>query len=355
MGIFAELATRGHERVVFAQDAPSGLRCIIAIHSTELGPAVGGTRFYPYASEADALEDVLRLSGAMTLKNAAAGLDLGGGKAVVIGDPRAIKSERLLRALARVVDSLGGSYITAEDVGMTMADMDLMRRDTRFVTGVSIEGGGSGDPSPVTARGLFGALRAAAGIRWGTEDLAGRHVVIQGIGKVGYAYARHLAEAGCRLTVTDYNAAAAERARNEFGAIVISPGSEFDVECDVFAPCALGAQLNGETIPRLRCGLVCGSANNQLATEADGARLAERGILYAPDFVVNAGGVINIFEEIQPEGYSQTRALARVDGIYDRTKEVLERARDTGVVPATAAEQLARERIATISDLRRRM
>jgi leucine dehydrogenase len=350
MGIFAELATRGHERVVFAQDAPSGLRCIIAIHSTELGPAVGGTRFYPYANEADALEDVLRLSGAMTLKNAAAGLDLGGGKAVVIGDPRAIKSERLLRALARVIDTLGGSYITAEDVGMSMADMDLM-----WVTGGSIEAGGSGDPSPVTARGLFAALRAAAGVRWGSEDLAGRHVVIQGIGKVGYAYARHLAEAGCRLTVTDYNLAAAERARNEFGASVISPGSEFDVECDVFAPCALGAQLNAETIPRLRCELVCGSANNQLATESDGALLAERGILYAPDFVINAGGVINIFEEIQPEGYSHTRALARVDGIYDRTKEVLERARDTGVVPATAAEQLARERIATISDLRRRM
>lgn len=355
MGLFADLATRGHERVLFGQDAESGLRCIIAIHSTELGPALGGTRFYPYADEAAALEDVLRLSGAMTLKNAVAGLDLGGGKAVVIGDPRKLKTERLLRALARMVDSLGGRYLTAEDVGMTLADMDLMRRETRWVTGGSIESGGSGDPSPVTARGLFAGLRAAAEARWGKADLGGRHVVIQGIGKVGYAYARHLADAGCRLTVTDYNAEAAERARAEFGASVIPPGTEFDVDCDVFAPCALGAQLNVDTIPRLRCALVCGSANNQLATEADGERLAKRGILYAPDFVVNAGGVINISEELQPGGYSQARALSRVDGIYERTAMVLKRATEKGILPVTAAEQLAAERIRSISDLRRRL
>jgi leucine dehydrogenase len=355
MGLFAELASRGHERVLYGQDAESGLRCIIAIHSTELGPALGGTRFYPYSDEAAALQDVLRLSSAMTLKNAVAGLDLGGGKAVVIGDPKTMKSERLLRALAKMVDSLGGRYLTAEDVGMTLADMDLMRRETRWVTGGSVESGGSGDPSPVTARGLFAGLRAAAEARWGSGEIAGRHVVIQGIGKVGYAYARHLAGAGCRLTVTDYNTEAAERARGEFGATVIPPGTEFDIECDVFAPCALGAQLNADTIPRLRCGLVCGSANNQLATEADGGRLAERGILYAPDFVVNAGGVINIFEELQPEGYSQARALARVDAIYDRTAAIFARARERELLPVVAAEQVARERIATVSDLRRRL
>jgi leucine dehydrogenase len=355
MGVFAEMTGRGHERVLFGQDAESGLRCIIAIHSTELGPALGGTRFYPYVDEAAALEDVLRLSRAMTLKNAAAGLDLGGGKAVVIGDPKTLKSERLLRALARMVNALGGRYLTAEDVGMTLADMDLMRRETRWVTGGSVESGGSGDPSPVTARGLFLALRAAAEAKWGSPDVAGKHVVIQGIGKVGYAYARHLAGAGCRLTVTDYNTEAADRARNEFGAAVVSPGSEFDVECDVFAPCALGAQLNADTIPRLQCGLVCGSANNQLATDADGLRLSQRGILYAPDFVVNAGGVINIFEELQPEGYSQERALARVDAIYDRTAAILARAKEHEILPVAAAEEVAQERNATVSDLRRRL
>ena len=294
MNVFDNPSGASHEKVLFARDDASGLRCIVAVHSTELGPALGGTRFYPYANESDALTDVLRLSAAMT-----AGLDLGGGKAVVIGDPRTLKTERLLRALARVVDSLGGSYLTAEDVGMTLDDMDLMRRETPYVTGGSVDTGGSGDPSPVTARGLLAGLRAAAKFHWGSDDLGGRHVMVQGVGKVGFAYARHLCENGARVTVTDVNESAVHRAVSELGAGCVKPGDEFDVECDVFAPCALGAQLNMETIPRLRCEMVVGSANNQLKEPADGQRLADRNILYAPDFVVNAGGVINIFEELQ--------------------------------------------------------
>jgi leucine dehydrogenase len=355
MDVFSNDHAAGHEKVLFARDDESGLRCIVAIHSTELGPALGGTRFYPYASEADALKDVLRLSAAMTLKNAAAGLDLGGGKAVVIGDPRAMKTERLLRALARVVDSLAGRYLTAEDVGMTLADMDLMRRETPYATGGSTDTGGSGDPSPVTARGLFAGLKAAVKFHKGTDDVGGLHVVVQGVGKVGFAFARHLREAGCRVTVTDLNEAAVQRAVTELGAECVKPGDEIGVECDVFSPCALGGQLNARTIPMLRCAMVVGSANNQLETVEDGERLAGRGVLYAPDFVVNAGGVINIFEELQPQGYSAERALRRVDGLYDRTLAVLEKARDDGVRTEVAAERLARERIAAVSDLKRRM
>ena len=355
MDVFSNDYAAGHEKVLFARDDESGLRCIIAIHSTELGPALGGTRFYPYASEADALKDVLRLSAAMTLKNAAAGLDLGGGKAVVLGDPRTVKSERLLRALARVVDSLGGRYLTAEDVGMTLADMDLMRRETPYATGGSVDTGGSGDPSPVTARGLLASLKAAVKFQSGSDDLAGLHVVVQGVGKVGFAFARHLCESGCRVSVADVNEAAVQRAVSEVGAECLKPGTEFGVDCDVFSPCALGAQLNARTIPELRCRMVVGSANNQLETVEDGARLAERGILYAPDFVVNAGGVMNIFEELQPRGYSAERALRRVDGLYDGTLAVLAKARDEGVRTEVAAERLARERIAAVSDLKRRM
>ncbi len=355
MDVFENPNAAGHEKLVFARDDESGLRCIVAIHSTELGPALGGTRFYPYASEADALTDVLRLSAAMTLKNAAAGLDLGGGKAVVIGDPRTLKGERLLRALARVIDGLGGQYLTAEDVGMTLGDMDLMRRETPYVTGGSVDEGGSGDPSPVTARGLLASLRAAAKFHWGSDDLGGKHVVVQGVGKVGFAFARHLRDAGSRVTVTDVNASAVERAVAELGAECVGPGEEFEVECDVFSPCALGAQVNELTIPKLRCEMVVGSANNQLATPEDGERLVQRGILYAPDFVVNAGGVMNIFEELQEQGYSVERALRRVDGLYDGTLAVLEKARSEGVRTEVAAERLARERIAAVSDLKRRM
>ena len=249
MDVFAAADEGGHEQVLFARDGESGLKAIIAVHSTVLGPALGGTRFYPYDSEEEALADALRLSRAMTRKNAAAGLDFGGGKGVIIGDPRAIKSERLLRAYGRAVDSIGGSYVTAEDVGTTIADMETIARETPYVTGTARDAGGSGDPSPTTARGLIAALRGAARSLWDSPDLAGRHVAIQGVGKVGGAYARLLAEAGARLTIADVNEEAVRALADELGAAVADPAAVHAAECDVFAPCALGGAINPATCP----------------------------------------------------------------------------------------------------------
>ena len=274
MTVFGAVEQDGHERILFAQDAESGLKAIIAVHSTVLGPALGGTRFYPYEREEDALADALRLSRAMTRKNAAAGLDHGGGKGVIIGDPRAIKSEGLLRAYGRAVESLGGAYLTAEDVGTTTADMEVIARETRYVTGMAREAGGSGDPSPTTALGLMAAMRGVARSLWGSTDLTGRHVAVQGVGKVGGAFARMLAGAGARLTIADVNVEAVESLARETGAAVADPASIHAVDCDVFAPCALGGALNPETVPELRCAAIVGSANNQLASDGIAADLA---------------------------------------------------------------------------------
>lgn len=350
MGVFDALGDRGHEEVVFGSDAVSGLKSIIAIHSTALGPALGGTRFYPYESEEEALEDVLRLSGAMSLKAAAAGLDLGGGKAVIIGDPRKIKSERLWRSYGRVVDSLSGRYITAEDVGTDANDMEMIRRETRWVCGVPVEEGGSGDPSPATARGLLAATRAVFKFI-DKEDLGGRHMAVLGVGKVGSDLVRRFVEAGGRVTVADVYPPAIENIRTRFPNVqVVDPEDIYDVECDVFAPSSLGGILNESTIPRLRCRAIVGSANNQLATPEDDDRLAARDILYAPDFVVNAGGLINVSEEIR--GYSVDRAAKRIDKVFDNTLRVLEASRERSVTPNRAAIDLARERIAEIGNLR---
>jgi leucine dehydrogenase len=349
--VFSSVATGGHEEVVYGHDAGSGLQTIIAIHSTALGPALGGTRFYPYADEDEALRDVLRLSRGMTYKAAAAGLDLGGGKAVIMGDPHRDKSERLLRAYGRIVDSLHGRYITAEDVGTTAGDIEVIRRETPWALGMSMVDGGSGDPSPVTARGLFAALRAVAKFLWNDSDLAGRRVAVQGVGKVGRAFAQLLVEARVDVVATDAHEPALTRAVEDFGVKAVAPDDILEVDCDVFSPCALGATLNHQTIPRLSCVAVVGSANNQLAEPADAELLTRRGILYAPDFVVNAGGLINVYEELR--GYSAARALHRVEGIYDATLHVLEAARAEGVEPNRAAERIAEERIDRISDLRR--
>jgi len=341
------------EQVVFCQHRPSGLRAVIAIHSTVLGPALGGTRFWPYATEAEAVTDVCRLARGMTYKHAAAGLDQGGGKAVIWGDPRTHRSEALIRAYGRFVHGLSGRYLTAEDVGTTQADMDLIRRETPFVTGVSPSLGGSGDPSPATAWGVLWAIRAAASVRWGAEELAGRHVVVSGVGKVGSALVGHLLDEGARVTVADVrddavravldahaDAAAAD------GLDVVGAADAHAVEADVFAPCALGAVLDERTIPQLRCEVVAGSANNQLATPEDDDRLAERDILYVPDYVANAGGVINIAEE--PAGYDQARAWHRVAGIHETVLAVLERARQEGITPGRAADRHAEARIAAV-------
>lgn len=351
MGVFDAVAVEGHEQIVYGYDKVSGLKAIIAIHSTALGPALGGTRFFPYETEAEALEDVLRLSHGMTYKAAVTGLDLGGGKAVIIGDPRTMKSERLFRAFGRIVDSLQGRYITAEDVGTTTADMDMVRAETRWALGNSVALGGAGDPSPVTARGLFAASKAVAHKIWGDSDLSDRKFAVQGVGKVGSAFVQLLIEARAEVVVTDAYGPAIDSAVKNFDVEAVSQDEIYEVDCDFFSPCALGASLNEETIPRLKCRAVVGSANNQLATDKDAKRLAERDILYAPDFVVNAGGLINVYDELH--GYSKTRALHRVDGIYDATMRILNTAEEHEVTPNEAAVMVADERIRDIGDLRR--
>lgn len=348
-GIFDAMRMGGHEQVAYCRDPDSGLRAIIAIWSTALGPALGGCRFYPYTSEEAALADVLLLSRAMAYKCAAAGLDLGGGKAVIIGDPRLDRSEALLRAFGRFVDSLGGRYLTAEDVGTTQADMDTILHETPYVTGISLHRGGSGDPSPLTALGVLEAMHAAAEARWGSASLDGRHIAIQGVGKVGAALALLLHDEGARLTVADANPAAAERCVEAFDAADEEPAKIHAVECDVFAPCALGGSINSETAPELRTTVVCGSANNQLFDDAIAADLSTAGVLYIPDFVANAGGVINIADEL--EGYDPARAEVRVRGIRQTTTSILETADDDGVTPLAAARQFAEDRIASISRL----
>jgi len=355
LGVFEaiENASAGdaeHEEVLFATDPVSGLKAIIAIHSTALGPALGGTRFFAYESEEAALTDVLRLSRAMSYKAAAAGLDLGGGKAVIIGDPRRVKTERLLRAYGRAVDSLGGRYITAEDVGTTTEDMMAIARETTWVTGIPAAFGGSGDPSPATARGVMSAIGAVAERLWGTPDLTDRTVSVSGVGKVGSSLVEQLAKSGATTIVTDVDTSALDEVASAYGSQVVGLDEIFDVECDIFAPCALGGALNASTIGRLRCAAVVGSANNQLAEPDDADRLVERGILYAPDFVVNAGGIINIAEELR--GYSWERAAHAVDTIGTALTTILDRAETDGINPHAAAEHVARERIANIGTLR---
>ena len=352
LGVFEAVSVEGHEQVLYGYDQVSGLKTIIAIHSTALGPALGGTRFYPYKTEEDALKDVLRLSKGMTYKAAAAGLDLGGGKAVIIGDPQTDKSERLFRAYGRIVDSLRGRYITAEDVGTTTDDMDIVRRETRWALGNSTVLGGSGDPSPITARGLYAAAKAVANILWGGTDLQGRRFAVQGVGKVGSAFVQLLTEARAEVIASDAYPAALEAAVENYGVKPVEPDEIHKVDCDFFSPCALGGVLNSKTIPELNCQAIVGSANNQLETDADAERIAARGILYAPDFVVNAGGLINVYDELQGP-YSKTRALHRVDSIYESTMRILQCARERGINPNQAAIEVAEERIQEIGDLRR--
>ena len=339
-------AFHGAEQVAFAADDETGLRAFVAIHSTVLGPGMGGTRFYPFTSERDALLDVLRLARGMAYKHAACGNHLGGGKAVIIGDPRTMRTEELITTYAQLVDRLGGRYLTAEDVGTTQADMDLIRTVTPYVTGTSESLGGSGDPSPATAWGVFHALFAVAERVWGDASLSGRHVAIAGVGKVGSALARHLAAAGCRLTIADVRDDLVGHLARELDATLVEPDRIHTVECDVLSPCALGATLNEKTIPELRCAAVCGCANNQLATDDDGDRLAAAGVLYAPDYVTNAGGVINIADELRPDGYDHERAYASVTTIRDTLRRVFERAAADGITPARAADRLAEDRLA---------
>lgn len=338
------MAERGHEQVVFVAEPKVDLRAVIAIHSTALGPSLGGIRFWNYPDEGTAIVDALRLSEAMSLKAAAAGLDQGGGKAVVQwADPSRPRTREQLEVLGRAIDELGGRYLAAEDVGATTADMDGIARVTPWVTGVSESLGGSGDPSPVTARGVLAGMRAAASERWGTSSLAGRHVVIQGAGKVGAALARLLAALDAQVSIGDIDGNRTAALATEIPVAVIDPASAITTECDVFAPCALGGVLDAESVVTLGCEIVCGGANNQLAGEEIDDRLAARGILYAPDFVVNAGGILNIAEEFR--GYARERALAATERIEATTQRVFERSREWSLPPGRAATRMARARI----------
>jgi valine dehydrogenase (NAD+) len=341
-----------HEQVVFCQDARTGLKAIIGIYSTALGPGLGGTRFYPYASEDEALADVLRLSKAMAYKNALAGLDLGGGKAVIIGDPAQLKTEALLRAYGRFVASLGGRYITACDVGTRSEDMDMIARECPYVTGRTTANGGAGDSSVLTALGVMHGMRAAAEHAWGSASLSGRTVGVEGVGKVGHRLVDHLIEAGADVVVCDVSASAVEavrvshpdvRAVGDIDALVAQ-------ELDILAPCALGGTLTEQVVDALAARIVCGAANNQLAHHGIEKLLADRGIIYAPDYVVNAGGVIQVADELA--GFNFDRAYAATEQIFTTTARVLAIADSDGVPPSVAADRLAERRMSDVGRLR---
>lgn len=342
MGTLQRMEIEGHENVAFFYDEQAGLKAIIAIHSTRLGPALGGCRVWPYEDEAAALKDVLRLSKAMTYKAAAMGLPLGGGKSVIIADPRKDKTPQMFEALGRAIERLGGRYITAQDVGTAPEDMVAVQRMTQHVVGLP---GASGDPSPVTAFGVFSGMKASLAHVYGTDTVDGRRVAIQGLGAVGLHLCRHLHEEGARLIVTDIDEGRVEQAVADFGAEAVNIDDIYDVECDIFAPCALGGTLNDDTIPRLKAAIVAGSANNQLAEERHADMLKERNIVYAPDFVINGGGLTNVFNELAPGGYDRERAFEQVARIRNKVGEALALADERGVSTNTAAIMLAEERL----------
>ncbi|HHW56171.1 MAG TPA: Glu/Leu/Phe/Val dehydrogenase [Clostridia bacterium] len=346
MKIFEIMESKDYEDVILCHDKTSGLKAVIVIHDTTLGPALGGCRMWTYDSEEDAINDALRLARGMTYKNAAAGLNYGGGKVVIIGDPRKDKSEALFRSLGRYVESLKGRFITGEDVGITVKDVEYMRYETRYVVGLAET---SGDPSPVTAYGVYRGMQAAAEEVFGTTDLKGRTVAIQGLGKVGYSLAKYLYEAGVKLIVTDIFEDNVKRAVEEFKAEYVKPDEIYGAECDIFAPCALGAIINDETIPQLKCKIVAGSANNQLKEERHGDILQEKGILYVPDYIINAGGVINVADELEPSGYNRKRAMRKASMIYDTIKSVIKKSKEENIPTYVAADRVAEDRIKTIA------
>jgi valine dehydrogenase (NAD+) len=350
---FSVFARDEHEQVVFCQDRPSGLQAIIAIYSTALGPGLGGTRFYPYHTEAAAVQDVLNLSKGMAYKASLAGLDLGGGKAVIIGDPHIDKTEQLLRAYGRFVQSLHGRYLTACDVGTYSEDMDIIARECSYVTGRTVAQGGAGDSSVLTAYGVFQGMRAAAEVAWGRPDLSGCRVGVAGVGKVGSHLVDILSDDGAEVVVTDVHEPALRRVKSAHPDVEVARDTDDLVaaDLDIYAPCALGGALNDESAQVIKAKVVCGAANNQLAHPGIGEVLESRGILYAPDYCVNSGGLIQVADELH--GFSFDRAKARAGGIYDTTKRVLELAAEQGLPTALAADRLAERRMAEVSRLRR--
>jgi leucine dehydrogenase len=346
MKLFDTIADMGHEQLVLCQDKASGYRGIIAVHSTVLGPALGGTRFWNYATDEEAIVDALRLARGMTYKNAVAGLNLGGGKSVIIGDNKTADREMIFRAHGRFVESLGGRYITAEDVGTSTADMDYVHMETDYVSGLA---GRSGDPSPVTAHGVFRAIQASARERWGADDLDTKTIAVQGCGHVGYYLSKELHEAGAKLVASDIDAERVKRVVNEFGARPVASDEIYGVQADIFAPCALGAIINDATIPQLNVEIVAGAANNQLLEEHHGDSLEKRGILYAPDYVANAGGVINVYSELA--GWTSARSFRKADEIYETVRRVFEIARDEKIPTYLAADRLAEQRIQAVGSM----
>ncbi len=348
--IFETLDTFGHEQVVFCHNKDAGLKAIIAIHNTVLGPALGGTRMWPYASEDEALKDVLRLSRGMTYKNAVAGLNIGGGKAVIIGNPATDKSEALFRAFGQFVDSLGGRYITAEDVGIDVNDMEYVYRETQYVTGVHQIHGGSGDPSPFTAYGALQGLMATLNRQFGDEDVGKYSYAVQGLGHVGMEYVKLLKERGAKIFATDMNQQLVAKAVSEYGVEAVGLDEIYDVAADVYSPCALGGTVNEQTLPRFKFKVICGSANNQLSTDAIGDEVVKRGILYAPDYAVNAGGVMNVALEL--DGYNRERAMRMMRTIYHNLTRIYEISDRDGIPTYRAADRLAEERISVIGKLK---
>jgi len=348
--IFDTITNTGHEEVVFCHNKDAGLKAIVAIHNTVLGPALGGLRMWPYKTEAEALDDVLRLSRGMTYKNAVAGLNIGGGKAVIIGDPAKDKSEALFRAFGRFVNSLNGRYITAEDVGINVNDMEWVFRETEFVTGVHQVHGGSGDPSPFTAYGTIQGLLAALKYKFGNEDIGKYTYAVQGAGHVGMEFIKLLREHGAKVYVTDIDADLVKSAVENYGCTAVGLDEIYDTDADVYSPCALGGTVNEKTLPRLKCKVICGAANNQLANDAIGEEVEKRGILYAPDYAVNAGGVMNVSLEI--DGYNRERAMRMMRTVYDNVGRIFQIAKRDSIPTFKAADRLAEERIAAIGKIK---
>lgn len=342
MAIFNYMEKYDYEQLLFCQDEASGLKAIIAIHDTTLGPALGGARMWTYANEEEAIVDALRLARGMTYKNAAAGLNLGGGKAVIIGDPKKDKNEAKFRAFGRYIQGLSGRYITAEDVGTTVEDLDIVHEETNFVTGISASGS-SGNPAPVTAYGCYVGMKAAAKEAFGTDSLEGRKIAFQGAGNVAFELCRYLNEEGAEIIVTDIFKPAVERVVELFGAKAVDPKDIYGVDADIFSPCALGAIINDETIPQLKAKVIAGSANNQLKEDKHGDMIHELGIVYAPDYVLNAGGVINVADELY--GYNRERALKKVETIYQNLEKVFEISKRDQIPTYVAADRMAEERI----------
>jgi len=337
MGLFEKTYEMGHQEIIYCSDPSVGLKAIIAIHNTNLGPALGGCRMWHYDCEEGALEDVLRLSRGMTYKCAAMGMKLGGGKSVIIADPKKDKTPELFKAFGRFVESLGGRYITAEDVGTNEEDMNYILEETSHVVGLK---GKSGNPSPVTAKGVFLGIKASLEWVFGTDELNGRTIAIQGVGNVGYELARLLTEGGAKVIAANTSPERIEKAKNALGVLAVHHEDIFDVECDVFSPCAMGAVINDNTIERFRCKIIAGAANNQLQDSQMSVRLMEKGILYAPDYVINGGGVINVMEEMSGGGYDYNRVMANLQIIPKRLTEIYDYAQKNSVSTAEACDRV---------------